>query len=210
MILGIETSLKRASISLIENGQDLGSYVFEEKLKVSESLVIEIGNLISRAGIKKSKVDLIAVSNGPGSLTGIRIGSSVGLGLGSALGIECIGISLADAMISDNLDERKIVLIPAGKNQSYFHYFGQKNWFKLINNETFVDVIDEFEGIKIIIENSLNSLFDINENRFEKIVCSGNLAGLIAFKGQKIFNSKIIGKTIQNLNPIYLETIKPF
>lgn len=64
----------------------------------AEDLLESIDALLKNAGMDKTALDLIAVSNGPGSYTGIRIGAATALGLSRALGISCSGVSLFDAI----------------------------------------------------------------------------------------------------------------
>ncbi|MEK7723901.1 MAG: tRNA (adenosine(37)-N6)-threonylcarbamoyltransferase complex dimerization subunit type 1 TsaB, partial [Acidobacteriota bacterium] len=86
MILAIETSLRSASISVYNNNRELGFYIFGEDEPISQNLVPGIKTLFKDVGISSQEITSVAVSNGPGSLTGIRVGISVGLGLAYSWG----------------------------------------------------------------------------------------------------------------------------
>jgi len=102
-LLNIETATKNCSVSLAKDGETIalkelndGGYSHAEKLHEFIKVVLEKGN------ISMSDIDAIAVSKGPGSYTGLRIGVSAAKGLCFALNIPLISIntlhSLAQAI----------------------------------------------------------------------------------------------------------------
>lgn len=84
-ILAIETSGPLASVALLEDGEVQGMKVSEFEAATSETLMPMIDGLVRDTGIELETVDAIAVSAGPGSFTGLRIGSATAKGLGMAL-----------------------------------------------------------------------------------------------------------------------------
>lgn len=84
-ILGIETSGPLASVALLKDGEVQGMKVGEFKVTHSETLMPMIDELVKETGMKLESLDAIAVSAGPGSFTGLRIGSATAKGLGMAL-----------------------------------------------------------------------------------------------------------------------------
>lgn len=84
-ILAIETSGPLASVALLEDGEVQGMKVSESEAATSETLMPMIDQLVRDTGIELETVDAIAVSAGPGSFTGLRIGSATAKGLGMAL-----------------------------------------------------------------------------------------------------------------------------
>jgi tRNA threonylcarbamoyladenosine biosynthesis protein TsaB len=98
IILGIETSTKICSVA-ISNGNKL--LALEEEgsdYSHSEKLTIFIQKVLKRAGLELKEVDVIAVSKGPGSYTGLRIGASVAKGLCYALEKPLIAVDTLQAM----------------------------------------------------------------------------------------------------------------
>lgn len=92
LILAIETSTSICSIALHENGSLIDSEVNEGKGAHSELLVRMISNLLDRCIINVSQLNAIAVSEGPGSYTGLRIGISTAKGLAFAWDLPLISI----------------------------------------------------------------------------------------------------------------------
>ena len=98
-ILNIETATKACSVALFKNENLI---VFKEhasqEYSHSETLSNYISNIIEEAGIAFSDLTAVAVSMGPGSYTGLRIGVSTAKGLCYALNIPLISISTLQAM----------------------------------------------------------------------------------------------------------------
>ena len=98
-ILSLETATTNCSVSLSLNGDTLVSKEDDnEQYSHAESLHGFIEQVLREAQIEKSKLDAIAVSEGPGSYTGLRIGVSAAKGLCYALDIPLISISTLEAL----------------------------------------------------------------------------------------------------------------
>jgi tRNA threonylcarbamoyladenosine biosynthesis protein TsaB len=99
LILGIETATKNCSVALFQNG-----IVIAEKEHISdgythaEQLTLFIEEVVGSANITLKEIKAIAISKGPGSYTGLRIGTSTAKGLCYALDIPLISISTLKAM----------------------------------------------------------------------------------------------------------------
>lgn len=93
-ILNIETSTTNCSVSLSKDGDCL---ILKEDNSLNyshaESLHVFIDDVLKSAGIKPSQLDALAVSKGPGSYTGLRIGVSAAKGLCYALNIPLISVN---------------------------------------------------------------------------------------------------------------------
>ncbi|MFU0833196.1 MAG: tRNA (Adenosine(37)-N6)-threonylcarbamoyltransferase complex dimerization subunit type 1 TsaB [Oscillospiraceae bacterium] len=97
-ILAIDSSAVTASAALTENGKILGEYFLNTGLTHSETLMPMIESIFQCTKIKPSEIDLFAVSSGPGSFTGIRIGIASIKGLAMPFQTACAGISTLEAM----------------------------------------------------------------------------------------------------------------
>ena len=98
-ILGIDTSTKFCNLGLIEDENILIEYTINGlKKKHSSILVPAIKNLLKTIDLKMEEINGIAVSMGPGSFTGLRIGLSVAKGLCYACSLPLLGIPTLDAM----------------------------------------------------------------------------------------------------------------
>ena len=101
--LGIETSTPAGSLSLVsEEGVLASSFVSCLHLRHSHWIISEIDHILKLSGIKLSEISAIAVSTGPGSFSGIRVGYATAQGLSAGLDIPVIGISTLD-VISHNI-----------------------------------------------------------------------------------------------------------
>ena len=97
-ILSVESSAVAASAALTEDGRLLGEFFLNVGLTHSCTLMPMIESLLKYADVSVRDVDLFAVSNGPGSFTGVRIGVSTVKGMAQPLGKPCAGVSTLLAM----------------------------------------------------------------------------------------------------------------
>ena len=98
LILGIETSTTVCSVALTRDG----ATVAREKLYLEKShsslLTIAISDLLKHAGVQRQELSAVAVSKGPGSYTGLRIGVSTAKGICYALDKPLISVNTLKAM----------------------------------------------------------------------------------------------------------------
>ena len=124
MILAIEAAIRGGSVALIRDDRDMASWHGTEVVSRAEDLLANIADLLAQNHIDKRSLDMIAVSNGPGSYTGIRIGIATALGLAKALNIECIGVPLLEAMAKKQRRRPNcIVAVPIGRNELCWQTF---------------------------------------------------------------------------------------
>ena len=123
-ILNIETATKNCSVSLAKDGETIiCKEIAEQGYSHAEKLHVFIAEIIKEAGVLMSDLKAIAVSHGPGSYTGLRIGVSTAKGLCYALEIPLIAIdtltSLAnqvkhnDGLIVSMIDARRMEVYSA-------------------------------------------------------------------------------------------------
>ena len=98
LLLAFETSAKAASVALFEENTLLGEQYQNTGLTHSQTLLVMAEDLLRQCGKKPSDVTAVAVANGPGSFTGVRIGAAAAKGF--AWGGECpiYGVSTLEAM----------------------------------------------------------------------------------------------------------------
>ena len=97
-IINIETSTKVCGVSISKNGELLDSKESNEGNSHATNLSPFIDELLIRNGINYSELSAIAISKGPGSYTGLRIGTSTAKGLCYSLDIPLIAISTLQSM----------------------------------------------------------------------------------------------------------------
>ena len=97
-ILAIDTSSLAASAALWEDGNLLGEEYIRVKLTHSQTSLPMVESLLAHTQVDLPSVDLLAVSVGPGSFTGLRIGIAAVKGMAYALGKPCAGISTLECL----------------------------------------------------------------------------------------------------------------
>jgi len=98
LILNIETSTEVCSVTISRNGELLYKKETLEGLSHSELLTVFIEELLAENNLKLNQLDAVAVSKGPGSYTGLRIGVSVAKGLCYGLEIPLIAVNSLETM----------------------------------------------------------------------------------------------------------------
>jgi len=129
-ILNIETATTNCSVSLSKEGETL---VLKEDYNTNyshaESLHVFIEEVIKKANIQLSEIDAIAVSKGPGSYTGLRIGVSAAKGLCFSLNIPLISVDTLESLAYQVEVESGIIipLLDARRMEVYSAIFDSKH-----------------------------------------------------------------------------------
>ena len=111
LILAIESSAKPASAAVYSDGKLLGQYFQNNGLTHSRTLLAITEALIKNLDISIADIDLFAVSNGPGSFTGVRIGVSAAKGLAWGAQKPICGVSTLEAM-AYQLNMQDVIICP--------------------------------------------------------------------------------------------------
>ena len=143
-ILNIETSTKACSVAIHNNGKLLNcKESVTEEFSHSEKLLLFISDVMNESRISFSQLNAVAVSMGPGSYTGLRIGVSTAKGLCYALDIPLISVSTLQAMAYGMLNISKADLfcpmIDARRMEVYSAFFDSDN---IMVREIQADVVD--------------------------------------------------------------------
>lgn len=121
-VLGIETSGKIASCAIMRGETLLAENTFLTKLTHSQVILPTLKRTLEDSGLSLSDVDLFAVSAGPGSYTGLRIGIAAIKGI-CALGKPCVGVSTLEALAYGCASARGTI-VPALSARQGVVYFG--------------------------------------------------------------------------------------
>ncbi len=159
-ILSIDTCLNSCSVAIHEEGKLIGESFLDVGLTHSETLVPMVQFLLNSAGMTVNDIDVLGVTSGPGSFTGLRIGMATVKGLAFASDIPCVTISSLHALAlgAACLDGIVCPCIDARNNQIYNAVFKAhggkierivKN--RAINIDDFVDKVGEYEDKIIFI-----------------------------------------------------------
>jgi tRNA threonylcarbamoyladenosine biosynthesis protein TsaB len=172
-ILALESAICGGSISLLRNGSEVASWIGTSNVSMAEDLVANIDTLLRSNNVSLREIDLIAVSAGPGSFTGIRIGLSTALGLKTGLGIEMSSVSALKAMAFSHPSLHRVIsALPAGRNAVCVQEFQRSETEVAAISEPVNLSEDEF--VKLI-QNKENSKFLVHAALYDKVEPSTNI-----------------------------------
>lgn len=97
-IIAIESSALVASAAIVTESQLIAEYTMNNKKTHSQTLLPMISEIVKASELDMNGVDAIAISRGPGSFTGLRIGSATAKGLGLALNKPIVEVSTLEAL----------------------------------------------------------------------------------------------------------------
>lgn len=124
-ILSLDTSATVASVAIAEDRTPLAEYTLNAKNTHSETLLPMIEAALKALSLKPCDIDLFALSAGPGSFTGVRIGAATVKGLAFASNKPCIEVSTLEAL-AQNLVIKEGLICPvmnARRSQVYTALF---------------------------------------------------------------------------------------
>lgn len=133
IILGVDSSATAASAAIIADGKLLSEVFSDTGLTHSQTLLPMIDNCLKMAGISIDDINLIAVANGPGSFTGVRIGIATVKGIAFTNNIPCVEISTLESMAHNQVCFDGIIcsVMDARCNQVYTALFESIDYCKV-------------------------------------------------------------------------------
>ena len=194
-ILNIETATKNCSVALAKEGKTMVyKDIAEEGYSHAERLHVFIEEIIKEAGITPNDLSAIAVSQGPGSYTGLRIGVSAAKGLCYALDIPLIAVDTLQSLASQVTISNGLIIpmIDARRMEVYSAVFAP-------NLERKREVLAE-----IITENSFENL---QETLYFVGDCAEKCKSVLT-KENYIFLDKIVYPSAKEMSVISFEKFK--
>lgn len=137
MIICIETATSVCSVALCDSSGVIALRESNEGMSHAAMLTLYIEEVLNEAGLKANNLKAVAVSKGPGSFTGLRIGVSVAKGIAYAASIPVIGVETTVSMfygITDFLEEKMMTnsntlfcpMLDARRMEVYYAVFDSK------------------------------------------------------------------------------------
>lgn len=157
LILAIDTATKIGSVALYDDGVGIvGEINLYVKINHSNVIMKSIDSLFDLSGYTIKDVDKIAVTTGPGSFTGIRIGVAIAKGLAYSLKKPIIGINELD-VLAETGEEREGLIVPlidARKERVYYSQYKYENR-KLVRKTEYKDgelrdILTNLKGEKVV------------------------------------------------------------
>ncbi|NJN50131.1 MAG: tRNA (adenosine(37)-N6)-threonylcarbamoyltransferase complex dimerization subunit type 1 TsaB [Polaribacter sp.] len=212
LILSIETSTKNCSVSLSDSGKLID--VIEQNndnYSHAELLHVFIDKILEKNNIQKNQLNAVAISKGPGSYTGLRIGVSAAKGLCFALDIPLIAIDTLKILASQiQVNNALIVpMIDARRLEVYTCIFDKNLKLiegvdaKIINQDSFKNYLENYQlyflgdgaaKCKPILQHS-------NANFIEDEYPSAKNMGMFAFEKYKKYEFE----DVAYFEPYYLK-----
>jgi tRNA threonylcarbamoyladenosine biosynthesis protein TsaB len=154
-ILHIDTTTKKCSVALAQDGDlMIQKELLSEEFSHSEQLHPFIEEVLKESGLKSSSLSAIAISKGPGSYTGLRIGVAAAKGLCFALDLPLIALNTLEIMVQPYEVSPYSFIIPmldARRMEVYTAIFDEtKKWIQ----ETMAEVLTENTFTSIVNEQS--------------------------------------------------------
>ena len=220
LILNIETSTKTCSVNLSDEGKVIEiREVSGEKFIHGEKLHLLIHELFASSKINIKKLNAVAVSSGPGSFTGLRIGVSAAKGLSFALKIPLISMNAIDIMIqSYNMvsTNKKTIFFPmidARRNEVYTAGYNTYKT-KILDihcpdiDEDFINKNMNYSEIVFLGEGAtkFKGKFNNQKIRIDDLPLNSSL-GMAKHTYQKYLKEKF--ENISYFNPFYFKDFQP-
>jgi tRNA threonylcarbamoyladenosine biosynthesis protein TsaB len=119
--LAIDTSTRSAGIALLKDDDVVAEYFFRLQVTHSERVLPAVEAILSAAGVGIEEVRLFAVTHGPGSFTGLRVGAGLAKGMALGTGGNIVGVSTLDALAQNLAFASHLVcpVLDARKGQVY-------------------------------------------------------------------------------------------
>ena len=194
-ILNIETATKNCSVALAKGGKTIVcKEIAEEGYSHAERLHVFIEEIIKEAGITLNDLSAIAVSQGPGSYTGLRIGVSAAKGLCYALDIPLIAVDTLQALASQVAISNGLIIpmIDARRMEVYSAVFAPNLERK---REVLAEIITESS-----FENLQETLYFVGD-------CAEKCKSVLT-KENYIFLDKIVYPSAKEMSAISFEKFK--
>lgn len=218
LILSLDTTSVTASVSLAEinEGRVLKYSLFTVKteLKHSENVMLMLDSVVKLYGADVDDIDLYAVTTGPGSFTGVRIGVTTVKGMAFAKNKPCVDVSSLEA-VAFNQSTNSVIcpLMDARRNQFYYSMFKWEN-DSLVricddsadSGENVSKLLSEYDNVVICGDGSdvFKKSFGEGLNAFyaKDSVREQNALAVALCGYEKYINNKTL--SCGDLNPVYL------
>lgn len=180
LTLAIDTCCFYYSVALLRESQVLFEIRSYEQNMQCEELVCKIESLLERSSLSYRELDLIAVTSGPGTFNGVRIGMSAAYGISLATGAKIVTVSTLEVMAYK--EKANALCFTPDSQVGFFQRFDRK--FNPMSEISEVR-LDELTGEVLV--------FDING--YDKSqVSNGVIAGLIAIQTGRKQSTLFYGK----------------
>lgn len=160
LTLAFDSTAKAASVAVTDSDKPLAVYTINNGLTQSELLLPMAENALKSLRLTFADIELLACSVGPGSFTGVRIGTALVKGIAFGKGIPCASVSTLEAL-AENLFGTEGIIVPAmdaRRSQLYTAIFEYKDGAMIrhtedlaISTAELAERLKEFDGQHIYV-----------------------------------------------------------
>lgn len=141
-ILALDSSGLVATVAIVEDEQTVAEYTVNYKKTHSQTLLPMLDGIVKMTEFDLNTIDAIAVAGGPGSFTGLRIGSATAKGLGLALDKPLIHVPTVDGMAYQLFGCKGLIcpIMDARRNQVYTGIYRFEQQFEIVESQMAISV----------------------------------------------------------------------
>lgn len=215
-ILAVDTSTQVCGIGLTEEASLVAEYRLNRKNVHNEKLVAAIQYVLSDSNWRIQDLNAIAVSNGPGSFTGLRIGLAVCKGLAFTLDIPIVAVNTLDALAqqADHWQGSVAAILKARQNEFYFALYDRREGalqrrraYQVVTDDELAEMLQEKTLVVAYPQNLYTLLTRRNKNC---VAAAAEASSIRPYTIARMGYEKLQNNEIENpasLEPFYL---KPF
>lgn len=215
LILAIETATGCGGVSLTKGGVDegrvLAEYTLQPEITHSRRLLGSIGAMMEAAGVDWGDLDAVAVSLGPGSFTGLRIGMAAAKGIAMGANLPLLGVPTLDGLAAQATPTELPLccLLDARKQQVYAAFYSFKAGRCLRTSDFMVvsaeQLAQRIQAPTLVVGPGINACqFTLAEHSLARLAPAGLLhprAAFIGFVGAAMLAQ---GQGNDDLVPLYV------
>jgi len=179
LVLGVDTSLPLLSVALVKDGALIAAVAQQGAGSRNEKLLPAIDWLLAESGVTRQQIELFAVTRGPGSFTGVRIGLATVQGMALALDKPVCAMSTHEAIAAH---DSITVVDDAGRGEFY---------------------VSRFEGGREVEAPHLASSIPADALPIAQFIQSQNVAAFVARRAESIAANGDLAR-YADITPIYV------
>lgn len=213
-LLAVDTSNKIASVAVFEDNKFLGEKITDDQKTHSEKFLPIVDELLNELDININDIDMFAVSVGPGSFTGIRIGVATVKGMAQALDKKVIGVTALEGLI-EMADNENVCAIINAKHGNVYVQIKYKNELEEPDFMTIEQLLNELKNREekfVIVGDATSEFEEILKNNIKCEIFEGKIETSLHIGKSalnKYYEDENVAKIPNEINPIYLRKAQP-
>ena len=156
--LAIESAIAGGSLALLDHENVISSRFGDGSVSRAEDVLPNIVSMLEEAGISKDQLSRVAVSLGPGSYTGLRIGIATAMGQKRGLDIDYVGRPLFEALSEGRSDT--LIAVPMGKTDICFVDSNAPETSRVVSADAFAEIVRTSRNYRVLVHPALTDKLD--------------------------------------------------